>query len=337
MRVLFILKKNETYGFKSYTRRSSGLFHSTSHIVESLKANGVHAHLVEVNDNNDIDREVTAFKPDKVVIEALWVVLEKFPILFALHPHVNWYVHLHSHMPFLALEGIAMDWIIRYADLGIGIIANSVESYDALRAILHKYDITYLPNVYIPDLRPAIRSDLECGPINVGCFGAIRPLKNQLLQALSAIEFAKIYKRKLRFHINASRIETGGDPVLKNLVHLFKDTEHTELVQCHWMEPEEFRSYLRHEIDIGLQVSLTETFNVVCADYVSAGLPVVGSKEIKWLSCFSKAKDDSLPSIVSKMNRAMHNPWLISWNQRRLLKHSKQAQYLWDHFARGYW
>lgn len=333
MRTLFICKRNENYGFVSYTRRSSGLYNSTRFIVEGLLKRGTHAKIVEVHDNNDIDREVQKFKPDVVIIEALWVVPEKFDVLRCLHPKVKWFCHLHSHMPFLALEGIAIEWIMGYANRHIGLIANSVESYEALRCILKPNKIHYLSNVYITHPR---RAHLHCGAeskvMNIGCFGAMRPMKNHLLQALAAIEFARIMGMKLRFHINGSRIEAGGSPVLKNLDRLFKLTPHTELVQHDWLEPEAFLDILQKDIDLGMQVSLTETFNVVCADYVTAGIPIVVSKEVSWASPESKADDNSIPSIIDTMAHAWGNRKLVDENQGRLIKKSREAQESWYKF-----
>lgn len=330
MRILFICKKNETYGFTTYTRRSSGLYNSTSFIVRGLKARGIEAQIIEVIDNNCIDRAVTQFKPDVVIIEALWVVPEKFPILQRLHPSVKWFVHLHSHMPFLAMEGIAMEWILDYSEQGIGLIANSIPSYKSLLAILKDEEILYLPNVYIPHHVP--RKFIDKDHIDVGCFGAIRPLKNQLIQALAAIEFANQIGKPLRFHINGTRTETMGDPVLKNLRELFSHDPNYVLIEHPWYDPSQFLKCLEG-IDIGLQVSLTETFNVVCADYTTAGVPLVASKEIEWVSDRCKAQDDSIESIVHKMHRVYKNKWLIWRNRKRLDAHSKRAQFLWFYFC----
>jgi len=330
MRVLFILKKNECYSFVSYTRRSSGLWNSTRFIVESLIARGIEAEIVEVIDNNCIDREVTRFKPDMVIIEALWVVPEKFDVLYKLHPRVTWYVHMHSGLPFLALEGIAMDWLSKYAKRNVRIIANSVESYDAFQTIIPSSLLFYLPNVYISKPRRTFYRDKNT--LDIGCFGAVRPMKNQLIQALAAIQFARDKGKKLRFHINGSRVETGGAPVLKNLIQLFEHQKDAELVQSKWNEPEEFLDYLQ-TMDMGLQVSLTETFNVVCADYVTAGIPVVASDDIKWLSNWCKAADDSVESIVKRMHVVYRNRWLIKCNQRGLLKVSRTAQNKWAQFC----
>lgn len=331
-KILFICKKNETYGFVSYTRRSSGLYNSTRFITESLVKHGVDAKIVEVVDNNCIDREVNEFKPDIVVLEALWVVPTKFYELKPLHPKVKWFVHLHSHMPFLALEGIAMQWINEYIKLGVGIIANSTPSYNALKPYVGHDTLVYLPNVYISHpTNPERRNDQKY--INIGCFGAVRPMKNQLLQALAAIQYAKEVGKKLRFHLNASRTETGGDQVLKNILELFARTPNAELIQHGWHEPEDFLFQLRNKIDIALQVSMTETFCVVAADAVTAGVPTVVSKEVSWMSRWSKAKDDDIQDIVDKMHRAYKNRWLIKRNQCKLLNYSKKAQGAWLEFV----
>jgi hypothetical protein len=332
-RILFITKKNQSYGFRCYTRRSSGLFNSTNFIVRALAERGIHAHLVEVVDNNDIDREVSAFRPDVVVIEALWVVPEKFDVLKKLHPSVKWFVHLHSGLPFLALEGSAIGWLKQYAHRKIGIIANSEETYEAFRAAIPHGNIVYLPNVYLMrELKPLVHHKCHT-ELHVGCFGAIRPMKNQLTQAIAALKYCDERGLRLRFHINGTRVETHGSPVLKNLQQLFKHSHH-ELIEHHWMEPEELLPLLQ-TMDLGMQVSLTETFNVVCADYVTAGIPVVASHEIRWLSCLSKVRTEDINEICSVIDRALRNrSALVRLNRWLLGRYSRRAQDLWYEWVR---
>jgi hypothetical protein len=99
------------------------------------------------------------------------------------------------------------------------------------------------------------------------------------------------------------------------------------------MEPEQFLDLLQTEIDIGMQVSLTETFNVVCADYVTAGVPVVASKEVVWLSSLSKALDNDVSDMIDVMDRAYHGNLLPKWNQHLLAHYSAQAQRMWASFC----
>ena len=114
-KVLFILKKRQT-SHTGLNTISSGLLNSASFVNNMLVQNGIESHLVEVQDNNCIDREVTKYKPTHVLIEALWVVPSKFEILTEKHPDVEWIIRLHSDIPFLSNEGIAVDWIYKYLE-----------------------------------------------------------------------------------------------------------------------------------------------------------------------------------------------------------------------------
>lgn len=327
MRVLFICKKGQGYG-PTTQRKSSGLYNSTQFIVRALRANSIPADIVEVTDNNDIDREVKKHRATICVIEALWVVPEKFVILKKLHPRTKFFVHLHSEIPFLALEGNAIHWLIEYAKREVGTIVNSSEAYEALArsvSMLH-----FLPNVYLSDARSAKLSTKA--HLDIACFGAIRPMKNHLTQALAAIEYARQEGKSLRFHINTARVEGGGAPVLKNLRHLFKETPDAELIEHPWFEPRELINFLQKNIDIGMQVSLTETFNVVTADYITAGIPIVVSEEISWVSDFCKT-DGSFGDIVSKLRRVNENRLLVGWNQILLERFASKSTRAWVEFC----
>jgi len=117
IRVLFILKrKQDYYGTEIQIGLSTGLYNSAVYIDLMLKSENIISKIVVVEDNNSIDKEVFDFKPTHVIIEALWVVPEKFKILSKLHPTVKWIVRLHSQIPFISLEGVAMKWISKYYD-----------------------------------------------------------------------------------------------------------------------------------------------------------------------------------------------------------------------------
>jgi hypothetical protein len=76
-RLLFILKKRGDF-YGSGTGLSSGLVNSAQFIVDMLMNHGVDAYLAVVEDNNSIDRWVSSVHPTHVIIEAFWVVPEKF-------------------------------------------------------------------------------------------------------------------------------------------------------------------------------------------------------------------------------------------------------------------
>lgn len=328
-KVLFILKHRESSSgpiegsYENGTEFSSGLWNSARFVFQMLQGEGIHTKIVQVIDNNCIDREVHIYRPTHVVIEALWVVPEKFGILQALHPDVKWIIRGHSELPFLAGEGIAIDWLCRYVQYkNVYLAFNSKRATHDIRNLIAEVRpewsaselaerVLYLPNYYPHHER--FRPDRQDnGYLDVACFGAIRPLKNQLIQAMAAIEYAKIVGKLLRFHINGTRPEQGGNENLKNLRALFRHTRHI-LVEHPWMDHTQFRQLLT-TMDIGLQVSFTETFNIVSADMVCAGLPIVVSNEVTWVNQWCKADPNSREDITDKMIKVM------DWRLRAALK-----------------
>jgi hypothetical protein len=315
-RVLFILKYRELYdldsGYECSNKKlCSGLANSARFVHDMLAKHHIDTKMVEVIDNNEIDREVSIYNPTHVIIEAFWVVPEKFEVLQMLHPNVIWVVRSHSEIPFLAQEGSAMDWLIRYVQhRNVYVAANSEKAVRDFRTIISAANpfwdeakvenkVPFLSNFYPIHHKPR-NARKQDDILEVGCFGAVRPLKNQLIQAVAAIEFATITGKYLRFHINADRAEQGGSSILINLRSLFSGIANGELVEHPWMDHSKFLSLLS-EMDISLVVSLTESFCIVAADSVAARVPVVGSSEIKFLSSLAKANPTDSEDIVLKM------------------------------------
>jgi hypothetical protein len=289
--------------------------------------------MVIVNDNNDIDREVTSYKPDTVIIEALWVTPEKFGVLTKLHPNVKWVVRLHSEIPFLAMEGISIEWIKKYYKYtNVHVASNSLRACADLRCLIGE-EVFYLPNYYPIDdsvVRPFRTNFTEHNIINISCFGAIRPFKNQISQAIAAIKVAERLHRKLKFHINATRIEQNGNSIYKNLVSLFADSKH-ELVEWDWLRHELFLNVVRNNIDVGMQVSFSETYNIVAADHINMNIPVVSSDEIGFVSSIFKANPTDLKDIEDKLYRTvlLMGDEINSWNKILLQKQNETCIAAW--------
>lgn len=288
----------------------SGLFNSASFINQMLSENGFESAVVHAIDNNCIDRLVTQHKPDVVIIEAFWVVPEKFDILAKLHPNVKWVVRNHSKTPFLANEGIAYDWALRYSEHpNVFISSNSqVTNEEMIKLVASKHGMSldqaksrcpYLPNYYPIHFDDHLHDHLiiQKGVINISCFGAIRPLKNHMIQAVAAIKFAEQHKLKLRFHINGNRVEGNAGSILRNLRSLFKHLPQHELVEHAWVPHDQFLKIVA-QMDVGLQVSYTETYNIVAADHIQMGVPVITSDEIDWVASNFHANPNSSDDIV---------------------------------------
>ena len=345
IRILIILKRRHNYDdiLHSSIGLSTGLYNSAKYIENMLITENIESKLVVVVDNNDIDREVTLFKPTHVIIEALWVVPEKFIVLHKLHPDVKWIVRLHSQLPFIAMEGISMKWIAEYAKIQNVIIAvNSIEMLHDIRMYIktilynENYEemekVIYLPNYYPKTFK--IKNNYNCESdeyINISCFGAIRPLKNHLIQAFAALKFATNIRKKLIFHINGNRIEQKSEHILTNIISLFSNLSEQghELVLHDWLDKDDFLE-LCSKMDIGLQCSMSETFNIVCADLISQGVPVIGSPEIPWLYPLFTADPTNSEIICKKLLNAFWSPkFNVRQNQKSLNKYSNKSKDIW--------
>ena len=357
-KTVFIVKKRETaysseeiYG---YSNLASGVWNSAKFVSDMLNDNDMASSVELAIDNNCIDRIVTETGADLVIIEAFWVVPEKFKILQKLHPNVTWMIRNHSEMPFLANEGIAFDWISGYLEYHNVIIACNSEraTNDIRNAFRGSYDITEnmsailerhiedkvicLPNYY-PLSTKKWKKIKSKEPLNIGCFGAIRPLKNQLVQAIAAIDYANEKERQIFFHINSGRVENKGGPVLENIRAVFKDQPYATLVEHPWKEHSEFKSLIG-SMDVLMQVSFTETFNIVAADAVSMGVPVVSSTEISWSDDAYNASPTDTREISNKLCKIIfvhqYIPWLDD-SQNGLKRYSKHAVKDWKNFING--
>lgn len=367
-RVLFILKQRQAgpYGSWSHSPEGktlpSGLSVSATQMAYALDDLRIENKLVQVVDNNCIDREVSLYKPTHVIIEAFWVVPEKFDVLKRLHPNVKWIIRNHSKSDFLSHEGGMVGWAIDYVKKGLFLACNSPEAASDFRELAvatgaNPEYVIYLPNYYRakPPTKGGFMTGLwkflrwigirgrmpklhEEGELHVGCFGAIRPLKNHLHQAIAAIIAADILGLKLKFFINGNRVEGKAEPILKSMQQLFMRHPYHELVELGWMPHEEFTKVV-HKMDIVTQVSNSETFNIVAADAVANGVPVLVSDEIPWLDNEYFADPNCVHDIARKMVRiieASGNGYLQADQLMLLREYTDLSKCRWSKFLNGH-
>ena len=347
--ILFILKRREDFNPVKHSPKglSTGLFNSASFMETMLNDSHITTNLEVAIDNNCIDKLVNKYRPTHVIIEALWVVPEKFQVLTKLHPKVKWIIRLHSEMPFMAGEGMAMDWIgdyVTYPQISIGV--NAPRMLDEIRCYLQTKQrwsnketnsrVVYMPNHYPQDFKT---KKLEKSKywVDIGCFGAVRPLKNHLLQAFAALKFAKKINKQLRFHINVGRVEMKGDPVLNNLQKFFiqlSDEGH-QLVMHEWTPREGFLQ-LCSQMDLGMQCNFSETFNIVGADLISQGVPLIGTSEIPWSSDIFNADATESDDICDALLRSYRWPQLnVYLNQSSLRSYTNKTSRIWSKYFNG--
>jgi hypothetical protein len=240
---------------------------------------------------------------------------------------------------------MAMDWIGDYSGFKNVVLAiNAPRMLEDIKIYLQHRNswteeetnerIIYLPNYYPQEYKSKILNK-DKSTINISCFGAVRPLKNHLLQAIAAIGFADEIGKKLRFHRNAGRIEMQGGPVIKNLKSLFQQIHGKghELINHLWRPREEFLE-LCQEMDLGLQCNLSETFNIVGADLISQGIPLIGNAdEIPWAVPEFSADPNDSRNIIKKLHLSYEHPSLnVQTHQYSLTHYTTNTAKIWTKY-----
>ncbi len=329
-RVLFLLKEHTSSGNGPIAK--SGLLNSVTLLIAALK----HFNVVKdaesriCIDANEIDKYVTEFKPDVCCIEAIWVTGKKLAEIQRLHKKVIFVIRVHSNIPFLAMEGSAIERLFEYFHIPNVIISFNNEHTDRhFKTLMNSH---YLPNVYwAPDRNSC--DIVERTWVNIGCFGSIRPLKNQLLQAVAAINWAYDTNHTIHFHINSSRVEQAGENCLKNIRALFENSIH-KLIEHPWMSHYDFLKIVSM-MDLGLQVSLTESFNIVTADFVSSEVPIIVSPDISWMPSILQVEPTDAVALEQKIERVLQHPRRFVRNATTALEsHNEEGIKEWGKFLK---
>lgn len=179
----------------------------------------------------------------------------------------------------------------------------------------------------VPSEMPALTRHDDFRQVDVGCFGAIRPLKNQLAQLYAVALAQKTWFKHFDFffHINSTRVE-GDGYILGEIKQAAKDL--CIRLVCHdWESKEDFKESLAGNLSIGMCASLAESFCLTAADLVTAGVPTVLSYHIPWAAAGLKTDLDSMSQGVWT---ALENPyWLHSRNFQALKNYVRTSQFQW--------
>lgn len=270
---------------------------------------------VTIDNARHIELSILRFKPKNVILTSIFLTSSELSPLVKKFPSVKFFVMVHSNLPFLAVEGEGMQRIKEAIELGVTVVSVDERMSRSVQSI-------WLPNIYKKNFfEPKKVSNNEV--LKIVCAGSMRHMKNHLTQAIASIKYAEKFNQTLEFYCNTSRSE-GGSTVLMNLKSLFKNSKH-KIKSLPWLNHTPFIESLR-EFDIGLQVSISETFNIVSADYTCAGLPMVVSHEVDWASEGVKANCHDVDLIVEKMIGCDN---FVFENQTRLNEYSEKAIEKW--------
>ncbi len=241
-----------------------------------------------VKDEEELCGVVKTLNPSMVIIEGIWADPEKIKAINNIT-----YVRSHSQWSFMGEDATRL--IFEYKKRNVGIIFNDLETYEVFNCVGSRSFMSPNLCVYLPNLFPMYSNAVslnyhpfncyqETVPFRIGMFGELRPMKNHLMQVMAVRRFAawlyEGYGVKTELNINTS---FDTDPVLSSIRHIVANaSDYLSLKEHFWLHGHEFNSVIQN-MNLGLQVSFTETFNLTSARFVCNDVPVIASKAVKWL------------------------------------------------------
>lgn len=285
-------------------------------IIKVLKRKDIHVELWPVENIKDIRARLDSGFGGKpithLIIFAPWLETTDLNDLCMMYGDVEFSVVVHSNVGFLQADISGTRLIREYMDLEVAVpnfrLAGNTPKFTGWVNRTFNAPCVLLPNLY--DLADAnyklFKPDWAGTLLRIGCFGAARPLKNTITAAAAALEMASTLRTDLEFHV--SKHDEGAN--IEAIKELYKDIKGVSLVETSWRTWPGIRNLIR-KMDLLMQPSFTESFNLVTADGVAEGVPSVVSRAIDWVPSEWKANSDDAGHIARVGTMLLHDPYAV--------------------------
>jgi hypothetical protein len=327
--------------FAAWLRSSCVGLHVAGYATaEVLREHGIEVVVFPVRNNIDaviaIDNynETHDMPLTHVIISAPWLSVWDATMLVENYPGTQFVILSHSNVGFLQADPWGVELLRQYQyiaathpNLKVG--GNS-ERFARWMKRAYGGEVVLLPNLY--PMAGCLQAKRWNGErLKVGAFGAVRPFKNFMTAAGAALVLQQSYNVPVEFHMSS-----GGEsePTVAAIEQMFADVDGITLVRHPWAYWDDFVE-LVGKMDLLIQVSYTESFNMITADGIAMGVPSVVSPAITWAPDCWKADPDDAVAVAEIGKRLLDYRLLANAGREALLKHNKKSLDCWIDYLRG--
>lgn len=304
IRVVFIFKNFGLIKGVSHI----GLGVASANTSATLRQHGIDAEVWSILNTDDMilkleEEHQIHHKPiSHIVISAPWVPTALLAELVCKYNHIKFVVVSHSNVGFLAADrnGIKLlrEEIILQQHVTNFQVAGNSKRFAEWATLGWGEEVVYLPNLYnIEHMKLEPKRWNKRDPLRIGCFGAVRPLKNQITAAAAALAIVKKLHTPGEIWFSSGRNEGGGFGSMGTIEQLVGNIPGFKIRHMPWAPWHEFRKFVG-SMHLNLQPSYTESFNMVAADSVFENVPVVVSGAISWTPYDWMANNDDAMDIA---------------------------------------
>lgn len=305
-----------------------------------LNANDIRTTVFPVRHNVDLVNAIESYNRNHthplthVIISAPWLSVYDLKNIITFFPRINFVVQSHANVGFLQADPWGLHLLRGYLQLAkeytnIRVAGNSSKFVYWLGDV-YDSEVILLPNLYPLPANRVIKNNWDGdSELKIGAFGAARPEKNLMTAAAAALLIHKKLDVPIKLYMSA-----GGESKMNRVIHaieqMYSNMPNVELIQNNWEDWNVFMQNVK-EMDLLLQPSYTESFNMITADGIAVGTPTVVSDAIYWApNSWKAAVDDAdeiaevgISLILSKCKRKAGFRALTKHN-RISLKHWKE-------------
>lgn len=331
-RVLIVYRN---WGANSGTASHIGLGVNGLHTSRVLRDNGIVCDITAVWKYEHVYAALSKTNYTHCVIDAAFLGIYEMQRLLYDFPSTHFTVRCHSQIGFLQVEAGAVKLFreimaLQESMLNLSLSANNIRFCKFVEEEYNTRCIC-LPNLYHMNRVSRKRfRPFSDGDIRISSFGAIRLMKNHATAAAAAMMIATRVGADLEFHLSTERVENGRG-VLEAIRNMFAGLPTAKLVEVPWKPWPEFCKHVG-AMDLTLQVSTSETFNIVTADSIAAGVPSVVSSAIDWAPKGWMANVDDADDIARVGVGLLYDPTAAEDGLLHLKRHQAAAINDWKRY-----
>jgi len=258
---------------------STGLSNNNRQCVRVLRKAGFGAETLTLDEVGDWTEFILKRRPRLIVFGALCIPPERLGELAAAHAETGFVVRIHSNLPWLfqaTAEFPGAMAVLHLARERHNVFYSVVNPDEATRWQAAGLPVVALPNVYGGEIASTPRAFDGPHPyVHLSAIFALRVLKHPAGNVLAAATLNREVSVKLY-------VQTGRSDSPKYVQQICLLANACEmLMPCEpYRRHDQFIEWLGDTIDVGLQLSATESFNYVAMEHMALGIPVVASRAV---------------------------------------------------------
>lgn len=289
-------------------------------------------HNVDVVHSIDWYNETHHKKLTHVVISAPWLSVYDLKSLLYGFSHIQFVVLSHSNVGFLQADPHGMRLLREYHKLAESFpnfhVGGNSKKFTQWMHRVYGGEVILLPNLYPTDCAVTKCEWSHKGPLKIGAFGATRAEKNFMTAAAAAVAIQAELGIPVELHMSeGGEGERGTTSAAIDQMCEGK----LKVIRHPWAYWEKFISTVS-SMDLLIQVSYTESFNMVTADGISAGVPSVVSPAIYWAPPSWRADPDNALDVAEVGIRLLTHREDREEGLEYLRAHNEDSLKFWEKF-----